>query len=292
MKPDPSAGPPILAGAGELLTDYDVIFCDVWGVLHNGAVAHPAAGDALARFRGQGGGVVLVSNAPLPSSSVARLLNQRGVHRDAWDAIVSSGDLTRTHLQEQGYRRVHHVGPDRDLGLFRGLDVKRVSLAESEAIVCTGLIDDVNETGETYRPLLEAAKARSLPLVCANPDLVVDVGGTLFLCAGTLAALYEDMGGSVFWAGKPYRVAYESAHREAQELLGREVDLSRILAIGDAIRTDVAGAVAFGIDALFIAHGIHREEIMPGGRLEEDRLARLIATAPGSLKAAMVELAW
>jgi HAD superfamily hydrolase (TIGR01459 family) len=284
--------PPILDGAGPLLECYDVVFCDVWGVLHNGVIAHPAAGEALSRFRAGGGLVVLLSNAPVPWTSVARVLELRGVRRDAWDAVVSSGDLTRDHIVQRGYRRLHHIGPARDLSLFKGLKVARVGLAEAEAILCTGLNDDANETGETYRPLLEHAKALGLPFVCANPDLVVDVGGTLLPCAGLLASVYEDLGGQVFWAGKPYRVAYERAHARAEELIGRSVDPSRILAIGDAIRTDVAGAVAFGIDALFIAHGIHRAEIMRGGRLEEAALARLIATAPGKLKGAMTELAW
>src|SRR5262249_19175592 len=162
---------------------------------------------------------------------------------------------TRQHITSHGYQRLHHIGPERDLALFAGLGVSRVPLAEAEAIVCTGLIDDANESGESYRPLLEAAKARGLRLICAKPSLVVDVGGTLLPCAGTLAAYYEEMGGTVLWLGKPYRVAYEAAQASAEKLLGRPVGLARILAIGDAIRTDIAGAVAYGIDALFIAHG-------------------------------------
>ena len=284
--------PPILDGAAALLSQYEAIFCDVWGVLHNGARAYPAAGDALSRYRSEGGRVVLVSNAPLPSHSVAALLDHRHVRRDAWDTIVSSGDLARAHIVEHGYERLHHIGPDRDLGIFADTKVRLVALEEAQAIACTGLIDDERETGESYRPLLLAARERNLPLICANPDLVVDVGGTLLPCAGIVATMYEAMGGSVYWAGKPYAIAYQSAHRRAEDLLQRPVDRSRILAIGDAIRTDVAGAVNYGVDVLFISHGIHRDELMPAGSLDRDELARFLAAAAHKPKAIMAELAW
>jgi HAD superfamily hydrolase (TIGR01459 family) len=284
--------PPVITRARELLAGYDVVFCDVWGVLHDGAKAYPAAGEALARFRERGGFVLLLSNAPVPAASVARLLDRRGVRRDAWDTILASGDLTRQHVGERGYQRLHHIGPDRDLALFAELAIRRVALEDAEAVLCTGLVDDAGETGESYRPLLVQARARGLPLVCANPDLVVDVGGTLLPCAGLLGALYEELGGEVFWAGKPHAVAYETARRQVEQRLGRPVPLARILAIGDAPRTDIAGAVGFGIDALFVAHGIHREDVMPGGTLDEERLARLLADAPGRLAAVMAGLAW
>ena len=286
------ANVPILDGAGQLLTAYDVVFCDVWGVLHNGITPYAEAGDALARFRAAGGTVVLVSNSPSPSSSVAKLIDQIGVRRDARDAAITSGDLTPTHLTELGYRRIHHIGPDRDLGVFRGLDLERVDLARAVAIVCTGVVDDQRETGETYRPLLSDALARSLPLVCGNPDLIVEVGGHLYPCAGAVAALYESMGGSVYWAGKPHAPAYEGAHRLAEAARGSAVERTRILAIGDAVRTDLAGAAGYGVDGLLIGHGIHREELMPSGGIEADRLAALLATSPHRPVAAMPALAW
>jgi len=283
---------PVLEGAGRLLDAYDVVFCDVWGVLHNGVEPYAAAGDALARFRAAGGTVVLVSNSPAPSSSVATLLDRIGVRRDAWDAAITSGDLTRTHLTERGYQRIHHIGPRRDLHVFAGLDLERVDLTRAAAIVCTGVVDDQRETGETYRPLLLEAHERALPLVCGNPDLVVEVGGELLPCAGVVAALYESLGGSVYWAGKPHAPAYDGALQLAQSRRDDHVQRSRILAIGDAVRTDLAGAANFGVDCLLIAHGIHRDELMSGSRIDPDSLTRLLQSTPHRPVAAMSALTW
>jgi HAD superfamily hydrolase (TIGR01459 family) len=286
--------PPILATAGPLLQRYDAVFCDVWGVVHNGRQAYAEAGAALARFRAQGGTVVLVSNAPVPGGGVERVLDRTGVRRDAWDAIVSSGEIALAHIAEQGYRRLHCIGPaKRDSRLFQRLPGPGVSLAEAEAIVCTGLIDDANETVESYRELIEEGIARSLPFVCANPDLVVDVGDKRYLCAGSLAAEYERLGGAVFWAGKPHPAAYGTALLRVAELRGAEPPPSRILAIGDALRTDLASAAGMGVDALFIAAGIHRDDVLMDGEIDPGRLAVLFALpgAPPAI-AAMLELKW
>src|SRR5262249_55313900 len=204
-----STPPPIIANAGPLLARYDAAFCDVWGVVHNGRAAYAEAGAALAQFRAGGGTVVLVSNAPVPADGVERVLDRTGVRRDAWDAIVSSGDIALAHIAEKGYRRLHCIGPaKRDSRLFQRLPGPGVPLTEAEAIVCTGLADDANETVGSYRELIEEGVSRALPFVCANPDLVVDVGDKRFLCAGSLAAEYERLGGAVFWAGKPHPSAY------------------------------------------------------------------------------------
>ncbi len=283
---------PILDGASRLFRAYEVVFCDVWGVLHNGVEPFAAAGDALARFRARGGTVVLVSNSPAASSSLATLLGRIGVRRDAWDAAITSGDLTRRHITERGYQLIHHIGPPGDRRVFAGLETEPVSIARASAIVCTGVVDDRTETGESYRPLLSEALDRQLPFVCGNPDLVVDVGGELFPCAGSVAALYESMGGDVYWAGKPHVPAYEGARRLAQEIRGIPVSKDRILAIGDAVRTDLAGAAGYSVDCLLIAHGIHRDELMPAGRIEPDRLAELLQASSHRPVAAMPALAW
>jgi HAD superfamily hydrolase (TIGR01459 family) len=292
----PSAAPPapvpIIAGARDLLARYDLVISDVWGVVHNGVRAYEPACAALVRYRRAGGRVVLLSNAPGPAETVSRLLDQKGVPRDAWDALVTSGDITRAHLAEAGYARIHHVGPDRDLSLFDTVAARRVGLAEAEAMVVTGLVDDANEEVAHYRPLLEQARQAGLPFVCANPDLVVEVAGRLYLCAGSLAALYEELGGDVLWAGKPFPVAYETAAAAAGRVMGRTPGKARTLAIGDAVRTDLAGAAGFGVDALFIGHGIHRDEIMPAGVLDRDRMDALLARAARPPVAAMAALAW
>jgi HAD superfamily hydrolase (TIGR01459 family) len=286
--------PPIVSNAGELLARYDAIFCDVWGVMHNGRAAYAESGEALARFRGAGGTVVLVSNAPVPEAGVVRVLDRTGVRHDAWDAIVCSGDIALAHIAEKGYQRLHRIGPARrDSLLFANLPGPHAALAEAQAIVCTGLVDDRNDTVETYSELIGEGVARTLPFVCANPDLVVDVGEKRFLCAGSIAAEYERRGGAVFWAGKPHPAAFGSALKRASELRGAEPDPSRILAIGDAVRTDLAAAQGMGLDALFIASGIHNDEVLVEGEIDVARLAELFA-APGTPPAigAMTQLRW
>ena len=286
--------PPIVGRAGLLLARYDALFCDVWGVLHNGRTAYAEAGEALARLRAGGATVVLVSNAPVPADGVERVLERTGVRRDAWDAIVSSGDIALAHIAERGYRLLHRVGPARrDSRLFQRLPGPPAALHEADAIVCTGLVDDANEQVESYRPLIETGVSRRLPFVCANPDLVVDVGDKRYLCAGSIAAEYERCGGPVFWAGKPHPSAYAAALRRATELRGSEPARTRILAIGDAVRTDLAAAQGMGIDALFIASGIHNDAVMANGSIDPERLAAVFAP-PGTPPAiaAMPRLRW
>jgi HAD superfamily hydrolase (TIGR01459 family) len=290
---DRSKAPPILDGAGELLSRYDVIFCDVWGVLHDGFHAYESAGEALTRFRRGGGTVILVSNAPVPRHRVLAMLDARSVSRSAFDHIVSSGELALSHLEEKGYQRVYYIGPrDRDAAFFERAAALPAEMADAEALVCTGLNDDRTETVSTYVPVLEAALAQKLPFVCANPDLVVDVGGQLYLCAGALADAYEHMGGEVYWAGKPYPAAYDSARAAAQEIRGAEVPTSRILAVGDALRTDLAGAAAASIDAVFITGGIHRDDTMDGPLISVPKLEKLFANGAPPAIAAMPVLAW
>lgn len=282
----------IIVRAGELLSGYDVLVSDVWGVVHDGARAYEGAGDAFARFRERGGTVLLLSNAPMPSDWVARVLDEKGVRRDSWDAIVSSGDITLTHLAERGYQRILHIGTERDMPLIEAMAAARAPFEDAEAIVCTGLEDDRNETAETYRPLLVRALARRLPFVCANPDLVVDVGGDLLPCAGIVAELYERIGGEVYWAGKPHAPAYDMAMQTIARLRGRALPRSRILAIGDAVRTDLAGAAAAGLASLFIAQGIHRDEVLREGRIDPPSLSALLEGQRTAPLAAMVGVQW
>jgi HAD superfamily hydrolase (TIGR01459 family) len=285
--------PPSLSHAGPLLAQYDVIFCDIWGVVHNGLTAFEGACSALARFRADGGTVILVSNAPVPKGRVAETLETRNVPQSTWDDIVSSGDIALAHVSERKFQRLYCIGPqDRDEALFSALTARSVPLAEAEAIICTGLNFDRSEVPDDYRGLLAEALALRLPFVCANPDFVVDVGGTLLYCAGAIADLYANMGGAVFWAGKPHLNAYETAHTKAEALRDSNVAREKILVIGDSLRTDMKGAENFGCDALFIASGIHRHETMDEISLSPKRLQELFV--PGSPPAigAMAELAW
>lgn len=291
MTNTPETSVPILSGAGRLLSQYDAIFCDVWGVLHNGVQPYAAAGEALARFRAAEGVVVLVSNAPSPSEMVAKMLDRIGVRRDAWDAIITSGDLTRAYLQERQYRFIHHIGSPRDMRIFAGLPVEHVALERAAAIVCTG-VADASQTAEIYRPILARGIELALPFVCGNPDLVVEIGGKLLPCAGAVATLYEQMGGDVYWAGKPHAPAYAAAHQLAERVRNRPIERKRILAIGDAVRTDLVGAANYGVDCLLVAHGIHRDELLRGHEVHPERLEQLLQSTPHRPIAAMAALAW
>ncbi|MBA2127660.1 TIGR01459 family HAD-type hydrolase [Hyphomicrobium methylovorum] len=285
--------PPVIANAAELLSRYEVLFCDVWGVIHNGLIAYRDACEALEEFRRRGGTVVLVSNAPVPKQRVADMLDTRQVPRSAWDDIVSSGDIALAHVAERGFQALYCIGPqDRDQALFRALSARSVPLAEAEALICTGLNDDKTETPENYRAILEQALARKLPFICANPDLIVDVGGTYYYCAGAIADLYAEMGGAVYWAGKPHLNAYETAHAKAESLRDRNVEKRRILVIGDSLRTDMKGAETFGCDALFIASGIHRHETMDDAHLSPERLGALFDAQAPTAVGAMAQLRW
>jgi HAD superfamily hydrolase (TIGR01459 family) len=273
--------PPILTAARDLLARYDVLFCDVWGVIHDGFRAYPGAMRALTAFRRQGGTVVLVSNAPVPAERVAQMLADKGVDGESYDAIVSSGAIALEHVAAKAYRSVYVIGPrDRDAAFMDKLPARMVAMPDAQAIVCTGLNDDVTETVADYAGVLEQGRELGLPFVCANPDLVVDVGGRHYVCAGALGEAYVALGGEVYWAGKPHPSAYETAHARAEAIRGGTVEKSRILAIGDAIRTDLKAAELAGVDALFVTSGIHRAETMTGAAVDRDKLAQ--ALGPGS----------
>ena len=236
----------------------------------------------------------MVSNAPVPGTRVAQMLDRVGFWRSAWDGIVSSGDIALRHVGEMNYRRLYWIGPlDRDETFFRALPQPGVErLEDAKAIVCTGLNDDVREKPEDYRDLLQRALALQLPFVCANPDLIVDVGGDHYYCAGAIAQIYEDLGGTVFWAGKPHRSAYEAAHKAAEELQGQRIAPSDIIAIGDGLRTDLKAAQNMGVDAIFIADGIHRSETMIDGGIDQGMLTALFRDDAPPAIGAMARLAW
>lgn len=283
----------ILPGLSAIAGRYDVIFSDVWGVVHNGLQPHAAAGEALTRFRENGGRVVMISNAPRPAWSVIAQLDQIGVVRTAYDAIVTSGDVTQRLARAEPDRRCLHIGADKDEPLFTGLDVARVPLSEAAFVICSGLADDETEQAEDYRPLVENIRQRNLRFICANPDLVVERGHKLIPCAGAIARIYEDMGGEVIHAGKPHAPIYEATAAKAEEVLGRRLDNSRVLAIGDAIRTDVVGAAAFGVDCVFLSAGIHAEELHGAdGGLDPGRLADFMKVQVRQPMAVMQELRW
>jgi HAD superfamily hydrolase (TIGR01459 family) len=286
--------PHALSGLRDVAGDYDILLCDVWGVIHNGREHFPAACDALARFNAQGGHAVLLSNAPRPSADVVAQLDGLGVPRASWRAFVTSGDATRVELARRAPGPVWTIGPDRDWPLYDGLGLTVAEGADDAAFVSvTGLFDDTTETPEDYRDRLAQAAARGLDLVCANPDRVVQRGDSLIYCGGALADLYESLGGRVLMAGKPFGPIYDLALKEVEALLGKPVNRSRVLCIGDGVVTDVLGANRQALDCLFIAAGIHGDAARgPDGRLDEARAADLLRAETTYARYAMLDLAW
>ncbi len=258
---------PVVAGLGELSAGYDVLLCDVWGVVHNGREAFPSASDALRAFRNKGGFVVLLTNAPRPNAPIREQVLSLGLALDAFDAIVTSGDVTISLIADRIQMCVHHIGAERDLTLFKaaslraGATVKLTDLERADYVVCTGLFDDNVETPDDYETVLRRVAERGLPFICANPDLIVHRGDKLVYCAGALAERLKALSGAVIYCGKPHAPIYREALGVAERALGRKFDRRRVLAIGDGMRTDIAGAVAQGLDTLFVSGGIHVDDI-------------------------------
>jgi HAD superfamily hydrolase (TIGR01459 family) len=273
----------------DLVGGVDVVLSDIWGVVHNGLVAFPEACEALHSFRAQGGTVILITNAPRPADSVQRQLRKFGVADEGYDAIVSSGDLTRQFVADHPGQKLFWLGPERHSSIQRGLDLILAPLEQADYIVCTGPFDDETESAEDYRAMMMQARERGLTLICANPDIVVERGDRLVYCAGAIAELYRELGGEVIFYGKPHRPIYERAMALATERRGHVTPLNRVLAIGDSVRTDLTGAHGFGIDCLFLTRGIHSEEFEGVDQLDPASVKELFGHPPRAL---MRELRW
>ncbi|MEY4707865.1 MAG: hypothetical protein RJB58_1588 [Pseudomonadota bacterium] len=251
--------PRLISGLSEIASGHDALICDVWGVVHDGARHHPAAADALFRFKEKHGPVVLLTNAPRVPEEVAAQCASYGLPSGCYDAIVSSGGAARDELARRSAAKalsLYYIGPDRDLPMIQGLDIRRTGIEEADLVLCIGLVDDMTESVADYAEVLAAMKARGLVMLCANPDLVVHRGPRLLYCAGSLAQAYEALGGGVVYYGKPHLPIYAAA-------LAAAGNPKSPLAVGDGLVTDIRGANAAGLDVLFIADGVHGEDIAP-----------------------------
>jgi HAD superfamily hydrolase (TIGR01459 family) len=273
----------------DLVDGVEVILSDIWGVVHNGLESFPEACEALHTYRQRGGTVILITNAPRPADSVQRQLRKLGVADETYDAIVSSGDLTRNFVADHPGKKIFWIGPERDSSIHRGLDAVMAPLEQADYIICTGLFDDETESAEDYRAMMLQAREHRLPLICANPDIVVERGDRLIYCAGAIAELYRELGGEAIFYGKPHRPIYERAMALATERRGKPTSLDRVLAIGDSVRTDLTGALGFGIDCLFLTRGIHSEEFEGIDQLDPASVKELFGHPPRAL---MRELRW
>ena len=282
----------IITGLRELSANYDVLVCDIWGVIHNGREAFPGVVDTLRRFRANGI-VLLLSNAPRPNAPIREQLASLLVPEDAYDELVTSGDLTRRLLAERAPLKVHHVGPDRSQPLFDDLAILRVPMKEADVIVCTGPFDDTTEGPDDYRDYWHDGLARRLPLYCANPDLVVQRGDQMIYCAGALAQQYESLGGEVLYLGKPHAPAYALVAERLRERTGRAIPREKWLAVGDGLKTDILGATRAGIDSLLITGGIHESELASAdGTPDPAKIERVFAAQNLKSVAAMRRLLW
>lgn len=281
-----------LEGLREIAGRYDAVLSDVWGVVHNGIAAHPSAVEALVEFRKGGGRVVLITNAPRPSPPLIEMLDRLGVPRNAYDAMVSSGDATRAMLEPYRGKTIHYVGPPEENDtLFEGLDITLGSAEAAHAVVVTDLDHD-DDTPDLYNDRITLWLSRNLPLIAANPDRVVEHGDRLIYCGGALADLYEARGGMILMAGKPYKPIYTEALRLAEAAAGHTLDRSRILAIGDSVRTDAIGAAGAGLDLLFITGSIHAAELDAFGTPDPKAIDALVGPSGANLAGFMPRLAW
>jgi len=279
---------PILTGVAGISESREAWLCDVWGVLHEGVAVFAEAAEACRTFRGRGGQVILISNSPRPSGAVLEHLAQTGVPGDCFDALVTSGDVTRAFVEAHAGAPVFHLGPERDHVLFDGLGVEFAPAAKASAVVCTGFFDEDHETPEDYDAMLAAFAARGVPMICANPDLYVERGAKLLPCAGLLAQRYTALGQTVLQAGKPYAPIYELAMRKLSKPLPR----ASLLAIGDGIDTDIKGALEQGIDAIYIVSRVHFKDAAEYGAMSEEALERLFAGRSFRPRGAMLRLTW
>jgi HAD superfamily hydrolase (TIGR01459 family) len=284
-------GIPVIDSISPFARRYDAWLADIWGVMHNGMRPFASAVEACQLFREGGGIVILISNAPRPRETVAEQLLQIGVPADCYDGIATSGDVTRSLISGYAGSAVYHLGPERDLPIFDGLGVRLSGIGEAEAVVCSGLWNDETETPDDYAMLLGELRERGLPMICANPDIRAERGDTLLYCAGALADAYAKLGGEVIYAGKPYAPIYGLAFDLVNEKRGTPLPRHRIVAIGDGIRTDIAGAAAQDIDSVFVASGVHLDGAARA-QLSSATVSRLFSANGARPVAALAGLAW
>ena len=284
--------PNIITGLSDIAGDYDALLCDAWGVIHNGVEVFDGVAEALTNFRQERGPVLILTNAPRLNEVIPPQLDHLGLPRGAYDGVVTSGDATRAGVQAFTGQPAFRIGPDKDDTLFDAMDIEFVGLEDARFILCTGLNDDRTETPEDYRDLLTDAKQHGLPMICANPDIVVELGNRKMYCGGALAQLYEQMGGSTVLCGKPHTPIYDLA-LEYLARANNDNPPERVLAIGDGLQTDILGANRHNIDVVFVAHGIFREASRnENGDLDPDLVERLLSEHNVHAKAVMEMLVW
>ncbi|SHL44554.1 TIGR01459 family HAD-type hydrolase [Roseibium suaedae] len=289
-----ASAPLLVSGLQDIAPEYSAVLCDVWGVLHNGVSRFAGAAEALTDFRQKAGGaVVLITNAPRRNAPIREQLLALGIGPEVYDDIVTSGDVTREYIAAHPGAKVLHIGPEMHLSLYEDLDLTLTESEEEATLVsCTGLFNDEQETPDDYRDQLERLAKRGLTMICANPDIVVERGDRLIWCAGALARLFEDFGGTVAILGKPHAPIYDAACQRLEALRGAPVDRQKILCVGDGLPTDIRGAVSQDLDVLFITGGIHASDFGPTLEPDEALVRRRLAEEGLRARAAVPRLVW
>lgn len=286
----PGATIPLVNTIAPMAAKYDAWLCDIWGVLHNGVKTFEDGCDACIKFREGGGVVILITNAPRPKGPVTEQFRSYGVPDNAWDDVITSGDVTRTLMVEwlsrgEG-RKIYHLGPERDRTLFQDIDVEFAEIDAADIVINTGLFDDTTETPDDYSEIFARLGERGLQMICANPDIKVERGNEVIYCGGALAEAYAALGGDVTYAGKPHMPIYQAAFELMARAKGSHIARQRVLAIGDGIKTDMKGAAEAGIDSLFVPSAIHVDKERG---LDADTLAELFkgSTPPIAAQSAL-----
>jgi HAD superfamily hydrolase (TIGR01459 family) len=290
-----------LRGIRSLVDSYDTYVIDLWGTLHNGFTAYPGAIDALKRLKDAGKRIALLSNVPRQLDKATEILERVDITRDLYDMMMTSGESVFRALRDRAdpwHAKLKgtcwHLGPERDRHIFRGLDIELVAEPEGAGFcVATGAAMN-EERVEDYRGVLDRGLALKLPMICANPDIIVPVGDTLAICAGAFAEYYIAGGGDVFWHGKPYASIYKTLFAELEALGGGSIDPERTLGLGDGLHTDVAGAAAAGINSALLTGGVHKPELKINwrGKPNGKALGLLIENAKAKPDHVLRRFAW
>ena len=282
--------PEFPGGLAAIADQYDIVLCDVWGVIHNGRYAFEEASQALVRFRERGGAVCLITNAPVPKEHAIRHFDPLGVPPEAFDDCVTSGDATRDVLSARAGEVFFRMGADEgwehDRYLYEGLDLQFGDARTSDTLLCIGLEDQENDHPDDYRDRLAEAADRGMEMICANPDIRVRIGDQLFWCAGALAKVFEEEGGKVIYPGKPHDPIYDLALSKLSDL-GVETSPTRTLCIGDSPATDMKGARQRGFDGLYVGTGLTEH-----GDAFEQEVADLLDQYGATAKWALPKLTW
>ena len=251
--------PVFLSGLNKIYSKFDIFFVDLWGVVHNGIECYSEALKVLKNIK-KNKKIILISNAPRPSNSVQKFLNKIKFKRKLYNLLITSGDSTRHYLKALSKNKsFYHLGPKRDKSLFMDLGLKKSSINNADFVVCTGVNNNKDNLSK-YIPTLKKIKKKNLKMICANPDLIVHRGNRTEYCAGSIAKLYEKMGGKVKYFGKPYKYFYKYIYDLIKKKYRKNINKKKILVIGDNLNTDILGSNNFKVKNLFIAGGIHKSE--------------------------------